>query len=544
MLFLILFLLLTGISFGLILGDELVSNGDFDGNADGWTRSAFTYFSGYIQANSGGYALQSIDIEAGQSYLITYDATLLLDASVSGELGGATFAMEEGDGMQVMVTAGSSNSNIKLINVSPQPGASTIIDNVSVKLISANLNQDCIVNLLDFSMFAADWLAEDPNIADPNCDFNQDDIVDVNDLIIFVDQWLYGDPYCMYEAPTAYAGDETVYECVESWITLEALDEGEPDPPGALRYIITQLPSDANLMDPYAGNARITSVPYTLSGWGNNTLSFVSGTLGMDSFYFKANDGVNDSNSVVVDVNVIAFTDDSLTFDGDGYVTFADHAKYDITDGWAIDFWIKTRQPFAGLMDKRGTGKGWEIGIVSGKPTLYLYDASGGVQRFRTPFRCDTGVWHEVEFAFNYDAGDIEVYVKLAGWASQTYDSTGLSDYSNSEDLIVGTGYKYEIDALRFFSGIDNPTDAGDMVQGWFERTAGPGVGGESVFGLWAYSDVFYQLNEGTGTTVTDSKLSLTGTFSSGDHVLWQPPHRLWHSGAIQQYYRLNGGGR
>ena len=73
-------------------------------------------------------------------------------------------------------------------------------------------------------------------------------------------------------------------------ITLQATDDGLPNPPGTLIYIITSLPTGGSLSDPNAGS--ITAVPYTTVGNGNQVIyTPTTGYSGLDSFTFKANDG-------------------------------------------------------------------------------------------------------------------------------------------------------------------------------------------------------------------------------------------------------------
>jgi C1A family cysteine protease len=92
-------------------------------------------------------------------------------------------------------------------------------------------------------------------------------------------------------------------------ITLQATDEGLPNPPGVLSYIITSLPTNGSLSDPNAGS--ITTVPYTVAGNGNRVVyTPTTGYSGPDNFIFKANDGGvppdgGDSNPANVSVSVI-----------------------------------------------------------------------------------------------------------------------------------------------------------------------------------------------------------------------------------------------
>jgi peptidoglycan-N-acetylglucosamine deacetylase len=91
-------------------------------------------------------------------------------------------------------------------------------------------------------------------------------------------------------------------------ITLAATDDGLPNPPGVLSYIIASLPANGTLSDPCAGS--INSVPYTLAGNGRQVIyTPVTGYGGADNFTFKANDsGVppegGDSNTAAVSITI------------------------------------------------------------------------------------------------------------------------------------------------------------------------------------------------------------------------------------------------
>jgi len=90
--------------------------------------------------------------------------------------------------------------------------------------------------------------------------------------------------------PTAHSQIVSAFSGTAETITLNATDEGEPDPPGQLTYIITSLPTHGRLTDPAA--TGITTVPYTLVNNGN-TVEYWPCTYftGQDFFDFKANDG-------------------------------------------------------------------------------------------------------------------------------------------------------------------------------------------------------------------------------------------------------------
>ncbi len=91
-------------------------------------------------------------------------------------------------------------------------------------------------------------------------------------------------------------------------IAFEAADDGLPDPPAALTYIVMSLPEHGPLTDLGAG--LIDSVPYALVGGGNQVeYAPDSWFAGMDGFQFKVNDGGitpdgGDSNVATVSIAV------------------------------------------------------------------------------------------------------------------------------------------------------------------------------------------------------------------------------------------------
>ena len=108
--------------------------------------------------------------------------------------------------------------------------------------------------------------------------------------------------------PVASDSNTTAEAGVPQTITLQAIDDGKPNPPGALTYIITSLPRHGTLADPCVGSIDI--VPYSLANYGNNVIytPLVCYT-GSDSFQFLANDGGTsptggDSNIATVSITV------------------------------------------------------------------------------------------------------------------------------------------------------------------------------------------------------------------------------------------------
>jgi len=116
---------------------------------------------------------------------------------------------------------------------------------------------------------------------------------------------------CGPRPPRASPVTATVHTETPTQITLPASDDGLPDPPGALTYIVTSLPGNGSLTDPNDPNAPIATVPYTLPE-GVNVVTYTSDVdyAGTDGFTFKANDGGTppeggDSDEAAVSVNVI-----------------------------------------------------------------------------------------------------------------------------------------------------------------------------------------------------------------------------------------------
>jgi len=108
--------------------------------------------------------------------------------------------------------------------------------------------------------------------------------------------------------PVASDSSISVDQGQSSPVILQAADDGQPAPPGALSFIITSLPQHGSLSDPNAGS--ITVVPYTIVNNGR-TVTYSSGACyaGPDSFQFKANDGGSapfggDSNTATVGITI------------------------------------------------------------------------------------------------------------------------------------------------------------------------------------------------------------------------------------------------
>lgn len=108
--------------------------------------------------------------------------------------------------------------------------------------------------------------------------------------------------------PTAFDGTVSMTVNNVVTITLTAYDDGRPNPPGVLSYVITSLPAHGSLTDPNGG--PIVATPYTLAGFEAQAVYEPSPDyFGSDSFTFVANDGGTppeggDSNTATISITV------------------------------------------------------------------------------------------------------------------------------------------------------------------------------------------------------------------------------------------------
>jgi len=125
--------------------------------------------------------------------------------------------------------------------------------------------------------------------------------------------------------PNAYSQTVSAFSGTVETITLAAADEGYPNPPGQLSYIIASLPEYGTLTDPAA--TEITTVPYTPVNNGN-TVDYWSCPYfaGQDSFDFIANDGGtppeggdSEPATVTIDVDNVIYTTFELQTDTYAY---------------------------------------------------------------------------------------------------------------------------------------------------------------------------------------------------------------------------------
>ncbi|MHC4610576.1 MAG: Ig-like domain-containing protein, partial [Planctomycetota bacterium] len=124
---------------------------------------------------------------------------------------------------------------------------------------------------------------------------------------------------CGPRPPRGLSGEAGTAVDMPVTIALTASDDGLPDPPAELTFIVTSLPGSGELTDP--GSGLILGVPHTLAGNGNQAMYQPdAGYAGTDNFQFKANDGGTppdggDSNDATMTVTIGGPAWDPLAYD-------------------------------------------------------------------------------------------------------------------------------------------------------------------------------------------------------------------------------------
>ena len=90
--------------------------------------------------------------------------------------------------------------------------------------------------------------------------------------------------------PEAQSSSATTDASTPVTITLQAFDDGQPNPPGAMTFTIRSLPAHGSLA--VSGGPTINSVPYAIAGGGRQVVYLAAaGYSGADAFTFSASDG-------------------------------------------------------------------------------------------------------------------------------------------------------------------------------------------------------------------------------------------------------------
>jgi hypothetical protein len=373
---------------------------------------------------------------------------------------------------------------------------------------------DCYVGLNDLAAFCEDWLVTN----------------DLDDFATFAGTWLDESPwyYCNEEAPVAYDTAESATQYEPQLISFSASDDGRPRPPKHLKYMVTALPANGYAANKLVqGAGKITAADTWLTGWADEVI-FATDTAGEHVISFKAYDGELWSDEADVTITVAAAAMDHLSFDG-GSVSVPDDTYLDAADGWAVDFWIKTLQADTAIMSKRsGSGAGYEIELEDGCPKITFYDGSGSITAKHAD-AANSGDWEEVCFSLAVSGSDYTVFSQILGWSLtvEHNESGAYGSFENAEPVVISGIYC--IDKLRFFAGISNPDAIGEIIQGWNGRTEGETYS----MGFYAESEVMFACDEGSGTTITDSKEGYVGTFSGG--VYWYNRWWDWDRNGMQK---------
>ncbi len=166
-------------------------------------------------------------------------------------------------------------------------------------------------------------------------------------------------------------------------IELPGRDDGLPDPPAAVDYIITALPSHGDLSDP--GSGAITAVPYILASNGN-VVDYTpeEDYYGSDSLKFKLNDGGvapdgGDSDEATISIGVIANppTTQNVSVDLDMNGSATVHLLGNDIDGDDLDYTIMSLPQHGVLSDPSGgaiTSTPYTL-LGGGEDVLYTAEA-------------------------------------------------------------------------------------------------------------------------------------------------------------------------
>ena len=128
---------------GLVLGPELVTNGDFSNGSTGWTLLSSTVVNSALVCSSVtslNFAVRSITVTAGRTYLVSFTVAdyvsggLFLTLGVGTNVSTPTFS---GNGVwTARLIAGAGNSEVRM--GCPGGGFVGTIDNISVKELAGN----------------------------------------------------------------------------------------------------------------------------------------------------------------------------------------------------------------------------------------------------------------------------------------------------------------------------------------------------------------------------------------------------------------------
>ncbi len=192
---------------------------------------------------------------------------------------------------------------------------------------------------------------------------------------------------CGPKPPTAQNVSASTAVSTMVQVTLSGTDDGLPDPPAALSYVITVLPGNGSLSDPNGG--AIAGVPYTLVNNGKKVNYLPNaGYRPSDTFKFKVNDGGTppeggDSNEATATVSIGGSAWDPVAYNVNQSVPASVPSNLTLNgvdpNGDPLSYVIKTL-PASGtglLFDPNG-------GQITSAPYVLL--AGGKIVRYVPPF--------------------------------------------------------------------------------------------------------------------------------------------------------------
>lgn len=251
-------------------------------------------------------------------------------------------------------------------------------------------------------------------------------------------------------------------------INLFATDDGLPNPPGALTYIITSLPTHGWLVDPGAG--FIGSVPYTLANGGNQVIYHPAlWYVGADGLTFKANDGGvppegGDSMIASIAISVLPPASETIYFfdlnSNPGWMVEGQWA-YGIPTGGGSHF----RDPTSGYTGTAVYGYNLN-GDYSNFMPIYNLTTTALDCRHLTNVELSFWKWLGVEAA-PHDYAGVQVSNNGADWTTIWQNpTTTVSDnaWSRMTFNISGSADRQATVFIRWYMG---PTDASVTYPGW-----------------------------------------------------------------------------
>ncbi|MHC4609305.1 MAG: S8 family serine peptidase, partial [Planctomycetota bacterium] len=239
------------------------------------------------------------------------------------------------------------------------------------------------------------------------------------------------------QPPRAWDGQAQTAVATPVNLALDATDDGLPDPPATMTFMISSLPGHGDLTDP--GSGAITSVPYTLANNGGQVeYAPEAGYWGTDGFEFMANDGGvppegGDSNAATMAVIVGGPDFDPVA--NDVSTSTARGVATDVTlsgsdpNGDPLTFVIESL-PTSGTLSDPGSGQ------IAAVP--YELVGGGNVVTY-TPHCCDAAVdtftftAHDLTWGSN--AAVATVTVGGPAWDPVAYDLDWSTPINTPTDI-------------------------------------------------------------------------------------------------------------